>query len=187
MALDVNNHGYGFLNVQPDRLWLKPCVDDTVKMGQSYSSAVTSTVGLVPFYVPWKIQQLCALALHSARHGTNTVWVLFWESGHFGRIFWHGYHPEVVPSLPPLLGSTNQVVLSVFSHRGNAEIGLPAPPSGALYLMTWKVLCTHTHTHSLSDSHTQTHTSICFLTLDPSHRQGIHERRVSASDTGDWF
>ena len=45
-------------------------------------------------------------------------------------------HPEVMPSLPFMLGFTNQLVVCAFGHHGNAEIGLPAPPSGALYLMT---------------------------------------------------
>lgn len=74
---------------------------------------------------------VCALST-LLKHRMGCVW----ESGHFVRIFWHGYRPEVVPSLHPWLGSTNQVVAAVSGYRGNAENGLPAPPSGALYLMT---------------------------------------------------
>lgn len=43
--------------------------------------------------------------------------------------------------------------VSVFGRRGNAEIRILAPPSGALYLMTWSILYTDTHT---TNTHTQT-------------------------------
>lgn len=52
--------------------------------------------------------------------------------------------------------------VSVFGRRGNAEIRILAPPSGALYLMTWSILYTETHTHN---KHTHIHQHL--LTLDP--------------------
>lgn len=63
--------------------------------------------------------------------------------------------------------------VSVFGRRGNAEIRILAPPSGALYLMTWSILYTDTHTRTHNK---HTHTNICWH-LTPSRRMWSHERK----------
>lgn len=87
----------------------------------------------------------------------------------------------MAPSELPFLGSTNQVVASVFGYRDNAENWLPAPPWDALLsddLRGGSLAHTYTLTHTLTPPYTNTHTSICLLTLDPSRRRGTDERRV---------
>lgn len=152
MALNSNNHrwlGMTFLNVQQNKLYWKPWGDNKVKFLCCNESCRPSS-----FFMFHERFNSCVHSLLSLAHGSkNTVWVVCWEPGHSGWIFWHGNHLEVVPSLLSFSGSTNQVVASVFGYYGNTKNGLPAPPSGALYLMTWRILTrTPTRYHLLADS-----------------------------------
>lgn len=159
-------------------------------MAQSYFSCCNKscTVGLVPFYVPWKIQQLCALSvsapLCSAPLGSS------WQYGVLClgigiRIFLHGYRPEVGAHCAPLVG--------LHQPGGRVRIGLPwqhwkqAPcPSLRCTLSDdLKDPFAHTHSHSL----TQTHTSICWLTLDLSHntKKDTWKRSLPVAEVTDFY
>lgn len=115
------------------------------------------TVGLVAFHTPWKIQQLWR-----------------WERGPLGGDFlgWFTVLERRSGCLSPQALPTMWSV-SVFGRRGNAEIRILAPPSGALYLMTWSILYTDTHRHTHNK---HTHTNICWH-LTPSRRMWSHERK----------
>lgn len=135
------------------------------------------TVGLVLFYVPWKIQQLCALsallATAQAQCGLCLGIGPLWEDFLAWLLSWSGALSA------SLLGPTRWSRL--YGHRGNAENRLPAPPSGALYLMTWRILSTHTHTHSP----VHTLASVCWH-LTPHIDKG-HMKEEFAVGRCDWF
>lgn len=138
------------------------------------------TVGLVPFLCSMKDSTaVCSLRSAPLVMAQHTIWVVFGNratlGGFSGMVTILKWCPFCLPSRqPPTRWSRLRLV---------TVVTLAAPPSGALYLMTWRILLhTRTHTHAHWHSHTQTHYSICLLTLDPSHREGTHERNVCC-----WF
>ena len=138
--------GLTFLNVQQDKLYWKPWGDNKVKCLCCNESCRPSS-----FFMFHERFNSCVRSLLRLAHGSkNTVWVVCWEPGHSGWIFWHGNRLEVVPSPLSFSGSTNQVVASVFGYCGNTKNR--APCSSLRCTLSDDLKDPHSLTHTLADS-----------------------------------
>ena len=127
------------------------------------------TVGLVPFLCSMKdstaVCSLLSSPLRSACHGTNTIWVVFGNratlGGFSGMVTILKWCPFCLPSRPPPTRWSCLCLVTV--------VTLAAPPSGALYLMTWRILL-HTHKHTLA--------SVCWHLTPHIEKEHMKERFV---------
>lgn len=136
------------------------------------------TVGLVPFLCSMKDSTaVCSLRSAPLVMAQHTIWVVFGNratlGGFSGMVTILKWCPFCLPSRQPPTRWSRQCLVTV--------VTLAAPPSGALYLMTWRILLhTRTHTHTDTPIHKHTIASVCWH-LTPHIKKG-HMKETFVAD-----